>query len=55
MSGTDITELIIIVIIAAAFVIGTFLCWIAGAYLRKVYYVCAGVWEILVLCIFFIW
>ena len=55
MSGTDITELIIIVIIAAAFVIGIFLCWIAGAYLRKVYYVCATVWEILVLCIFFIW
>ena len=37
-----------------AFVIGTFLCWIAGAYLRKVYYVCATVWEILALYIFFI-
>ena len=51
MKGMDITELIIIVIIAAAFLIGMFLCWIAGAYLRKVYYVCATVWEILALYI----
>lgn len=46
MSGTDITEIIIIGIIATAFAIGTFLCWIAGSYLRKIYYVCATAWDI---------
>lgn len=54
MSGTDITEIIIIGIIAAAFFIGIFLCWIAGSYLRKIYYVCVTLWEVFAILILFI-
>ena len=47
MNGTDITEAIIIGIIVIAFGAGTFLCWIAGSYFRKIYYICVTLWEAL--------
>lgn len=54
MNGTDITEAIIIGIIAIAFGAGTFLCWIAGSYFRKIYYVCVTLWEVFDILILFI-
>lgn len=54
MNGTDITEAIIIGIIAIAFGAGTFLCWIAGSYFRKIYYVCVTLWEVFCILILFI-
>lgn len=57
MNGTDITELVtigIVAIIAIAFLAGTFLCWIAGSYFRKIYYVCVTLWEVFGILILFI-
>lgn len=54
MNGTDITEAIIIGIIVIAFGAGTFLCWIAGSYFRKIYYICVTLWEALGILILFI-
>ena len=57
MNGTDITELVtigIVAIIAIAFLAGTFLCWIAGSYFRKIYYVCVTLWGVFGILILFI-
>ena len=57
MNGTDITELVtigIVAIIAIAFLAGTCLCWIAGSYFRKIYYVCVTLWEVFGILILFI-
>lgn len=57
MNGTDITELVtigIVAIIAIAFLAGAFLCWIAGSYFRKIYYVCVTLWEVFGILILFI-